>query len=168
LVDLDIKSCFAPVADIRTRVLVLGSLPGEVSLSRSQYYAHGRNQFWRLMSEVIGGPLPDHYEGRLEVLLNAGIGLWDVVGSARRVGSLDAAIRDHRPNPLAEFCATLPALEAVGFNGGKASVIGRRLLAENADLALVTLPSSSPAHTLAFEKKAEAWRALRSHLCPKP
>src|SRR3954447_19874076 len=89
-----LKRSFAPVADSNTRVLVLGSLPGEESLARRQYYAHPRNHFWRLVGAVIGADLvPLPYEARLEALLAAGIGLWDTVGSATRRGSLDGAIR---------------------------------------------------------------------------
>ncbi|HEY1752290.1 MAG TPA: DNA-deoxyinosine glycosylase [Caulobacteraceae bacterium] len=158
------KASFAPVASARTRLLVLGSLPGEVSLRRAQYYGHPQNQFWRLMGRVLGAEPPAGYEARLAALFAAGVGLWDVVRTARRAGSLDAAIRDHAPNPLAEFIATLPQLRAVAFNGGTASAIGRRALGEVEGVELVTLPSSSPAYTLAFERKAEAWAQLRRFL----
>ena len=56
-----LKRSFAPVANERTRLLLLGSLPGEESLARGRYYAHPRNQFWRLAGTVIGAelePLP--------------------------------------------------------------------------------------------------------------
>ena len=81
----EIKRSFPPVVDDRTRVLVLGSLPGEESLARRQYYGNPRNHFWRLMSAVIGVELvPLDYEARLETLLEAGVGLWDTVGAAAR------------------------------------------------------------------------------------
>jgi hypoxanthine-DNA glycosylase len=145
-------------------VLILGSLPGEASLARGQYYAHPQNQFWRLVGRVLGAELPADYAARLGALRDAGVGLWDVVRVARRAGSLDAAIRDHEPNPLADFAAQLPQLRAIAFNGGAAAAIGRRQLATTADLALIDLPSSSPAYTLAFEAKAERWAALRPYL----
>ena len=162
-----IKSSFPPVADARTRVLILGSLPGELSLSRAQYYAHPRNQFWRLMQAVIGTELASlPYPARLAALTDAGVGLWDVIGSAERRGSLDTAIRNHQANALAEFAASLPALRAVAFNGGKASGIGRRLLDEARGFEQVTLPSSSPAYTLSLERKALQWLPLRAFLEP--
>jgi double-stranded uracil-DNA glycosylase len=160
-----LKSSFPPVADAGTRLLVLGSLPGEVSLRRAQYYAHPQNQFWRLMGEVIGADLAGSaYPARLAMLLGAGVGLWDVVRSARRAGSLDASIRDHAPNALAAFAATLPALRAVAFNGAKASEIGRRALGAGSHWTLIDLPSSSPAHTVGLERKRSEWLKLTPYL----
>ena len=161
----EIKRSFAPVVDARTRALVLGSLPGEESLARRQYYGNPRNHFWRLMSEVIGRDLvPLAYEDRLRGLLDAGIGLWDAVGAATRRGSLDGNIRNHEPNPLSELVSTLPALRAVGFNGGKSASLGVAQLAGEARLALLPLPSSSPAYTLPFAAKLDSWLKLRAFL----
>jgi hypoxanthine-DNA glycosylase len=151
--------------DARTRVLVLGSLPGEASLAASRYYAHPQNGFWRLMGTVIGENLAGmEYEDRLATLLAHGVGLWDVIQEASREGSLDASIRDHSGNDLKALVATLPALRAVAFNGGTSAKIGRKLLGDATGLDLVALPSSSPAYTLAFSAKAEAWSALKSYL----
>jgi hypoxanthine-DNA glycosylase len=160
----ELKSSFPPVVDRGVRVLVLGSLPGEVSLARQQYYAYPHNQFWRLIGHVLGRELPGAYEARLAALLQAGVGLWDVVRTATRAGSLDASIRGHQPNPLAELVGALPRLRSVAFNGATASAIGRRALGDVRGVELVSLPSSSPAYTLAFERKAEAWATLRGFL----
>jgi TDG/mug DNA glycosylase family protein len=163
--DAAIKRSFSPVTDGRTRLLVLGSLPGEVSLAQARYYAHPFNQFWRLIGVVIGRDLVSlDYAARLEALLGAGIGLWDVVGSASRTGSLDANIRDHRANDLASLAGNLPALRAVAFNGGKSASIGMKLLGERTGLALLALPSSSPAYTVPFEAKRLAWEKLKQYL----
>ena len=158
------KRSFAPVVNAGVRVLILGSLPGEASLAASQYYAHPQNQFWRLLGSVLDWPelAGLAYEDRLAGLLARGVGLWDVVRSARRAGSLDTAIRDHEPNALPALCAALPDLRAVAFNGGKASELGRRVLTQGP--ALVTLPSSSPAYTLAYAQKLAQWEALRGYL----
>jgi hypoxanthine-DNA glycosylase len=146
------------------RVLVLGSLPGEKSLARSQYYANPRNQFWRLIGEVVERDLTAlPYEERLEALLSCRVGLWDVVESASRSGSLDAAIRGHKANDLAALVQSLPELRAIGFNGGTSARIGRKQLAEVA-VARVPLPSSSPAFTLPYVDKRSAWLELRRYL----
>jgi double-stranded uracil-DNA glycosylase len=159
----DAKSSFPPEAGPGTRVLILGSLPGEISLARGQYYAHPQNQFWRLIGAVIEVELQGlDYPHRLAALKDAGVGLWDVVKTARRTGSLDQHIRDHAPNPLVDFAASLPALEAVGFNGGTSWKLGSPQLLGVDRLKLIPLPSSSPAYTLAFDRKREAWMALRT------
>ncbi|MEO7177615.1 MAG: DNA-deoxyinosine glycosylase [Allosphingosinicella sp.] len=165
----EIKRSFPPVVDARTRVLVLGSLPGEESLAASQYYANPRNHFWRLIGAVTGADLVAlPYQARLEALLAARVGLWDTIGSATRRGSLDGAIRGHRANDLADLAARLPDLRAVGFNGGKSAALGSVQLAGRADLALIALPSSSPAYTRPFEEKLAAWMKLAPHLSPAP
>jgi double-stranded uracil-DNA glycosylase len=147
-------------------VLILGSLPGEASLAAGRYYAHPRNQFWRLTGAVIGrDDLPAlDYEERLAALLAAGIGLWDTVASAKRAGSLDAAIREAEHAPLSELVARLPGLRAVAFNGATSARIGRRLLAD-APARLVDLPSSSPAHAaMPFAEKRRRWLVLEEFL----
>ena len=161
-----VQHCFPPVVRADTRLLLLGSLPGAVSLARAQYYAHPQNLFWRLIGAVIERELvPLSYERRLETLLESGVGLWDTVAAATRKGSLDADIRLHAASDLAALVETLRALRAVGFNGGTSARIGRRQLAGIEEIDLVDLPSSSPAYaSLPFHRKLEAWTKLRAYL----
>jgi len=159
---MTVKHCFPPVVDANTRLLVLGSLPGERSLAQAQYYAHPQNRFWALMGAVIGVDLVTlDYEQRLQELLAHHVGLWDVVASARRSGSLDSQIRDHTGNDISGLVQTLPALRAIAFNGGTAAQHGQKQLGPLASrYTLVCLPSSSPAYTLPFEQKRDAWLSL--------
>lgn len=159
------KTSFPPIVNRNASVLVLGSLPGDQSLAEQRYYAHPRNQFWALMSGVIGMDLVSmDYEARLAALIAAGVGLWDVVGTASRSGSGDAALRDIRVNDLQNLVDSLPQLRAIGFNGGTAFAIGRRQLGKLESVALVALPSSSPLHTVKLAAKQPAWDQLRSYL----
>ncbi len=155
--------CFPPAVTPNVRVLILGSLPGERSLAQQQYYAHPRNQFWRLAGELAGADLPLlEYEARLSRLNACGIGLWDVVAAATRPGSLDQHLRDIVPNRLADLVAALPELRAIAFNGSTASRIGRKEIGNDPGdrLTLIDLPSSSPANTVSYATKAEAWCRL--------
>lgn len=155
---------FLPVADAATRVLVLGSLPGRKSLERQQYYAKPQNKFWYLAGAVLGAELVSlDYDARLAALLAGGMGVWDVLESAERVGSLDANIRNPQANLLAEFVATLPALRVIGFNGMTAAAEGRRQLG-GTGIPLLTLPSSSARYPMPFEQKRNAWLRLRDYL----
>ncbi|MFK0300010.1 DNA-deoxyinosine glycosylase [Brevundimonas sp. NPDC090276] len=159
---------FDPVVDARTRVLILGSLPGDASLKAAQYYAHPRNGFWPLIGGLLGEDLPAlPYEDRLDRLKARGVGLWDVIASAERSGSLDAAIRSPEAANLRGLAGGLPQLRAVAFNGGLAAKLGRRILADMANLervALIDLPSSSPAHAISLSAKAESWAILSDFL----
>jgi double-stranded uracil-DNA glycosylase len=159
------KLSFPPVVTPDTRLLILGSLPGDASLKAAQYYAHPQNAFWRLVGDVLGEPLAEQpYETRLERLKARGVGLWDVVAEATRSGSLDSAIRLPVHADLPGLIATLPNLRAVAFNGGKAASLGRRILGDRPDLTLIDLPSSSPALTKPFAWKAESWAVLAAFL----
>jgi len=108
------------------------------------------------------------YPDRLERLKARGVGLWDVIASARRSGSLDAAIKSPEAADLRGLIQDLPELRAVAFNGGLAAKLGRRILADLDGLALVDLPSSSPAHAISLSAKAENWATLGKFLPDKP
>jgi len=158
------KRCFLPVVDLHTQVLILGSLPGEMSLTLNQYYGNPQNKFWSLVGDVIGQDLVGmDYATRLATLLKHRIGLWDVVAQARRIGSLDSRIRDHACNDLIALVDTLPNLETIAFNGGTAARIGIKALGERANrYRLLRLPSSSPAYAaVPYAEKLAVWRQLR-------
>jgi len=111
-----------PVISPQARLVVLGSFPGEASLAAGQYYAHPRNQFWPLLSALLGEDLLAlGYARRLQRLRAHGVGLWDVIADCRRQGSLDSAIRDARYNDLASLRRRAPGLVAVGHNGGESA-----------------------------------------------
>ena len=163
---MTIKYSFAPITSGDTRILVLGSLPGDKSLTEQRYYAHPQNQFWTLISGVIGGDLRAlDYDARLAALVEAGIGLWDVIGAAVRAGSSDAAICDASANDLIGLIRTLPKLRAIAFNGGTALLIGKRQLIDAGNvLPIIALPSSSPLHTVGVGAKQPVWDLLKQHL----
>ena len=157
---MTLKRSMRPVGAADATLLILGSLPGEASLAAQRYYAHPQNQFWRLLGDAIGEKLVAlDYDARLERLAARGIALWDVVGEARREGSLDGAIRSASANALAQFAADHPRLRAIAFNGGTAAKIGRKALAD-CTVPLIDLPSSSPAYTLPLAEKAARWAVL--------
>lgn len=151
---------FPPVLDRATRILILGSFPGEASLAAQQYYAHPRNQFWRLLSAVLGEDLVAlPYQQRLRRLLAHRIGLWDVIDACERKGSLDTAIRRAQANDFAALKQQCPQLVRVCFNG-KTSGKFERQFAE-AGFDTLVLPSSSPANAqLSFDEKLALWKNI--------
>jgi hypoxanthine-DNA glycosylase len=145
------------VVSTRTRLLILGSFPGEASLRAGQYYAHPRNQFWPILASLLGEDWTAlDYARRLERMLDRGIGLWDVYASCERKGSLDADIRAAVPNDLTPLNVLAPSLCAVAHNGAESF----RHADRSAVLGVPTyrLPSTSPAHaSWSMERKRAAW-----------
>jgi hypoxanthine-DNA glycosylase len=164
---LSVKVGLPPVARPDARLFILGSLPGDASLAAQRYYAHPTNQFWRLLGLSMGEDLQSfEYAGRLQRLAERRIGLWDVIASATRPGSLDQAIGEAEHNQIAHLLHDFPELRAIAFNGTTAARIGRKLIGDPAHLTLIDLPSSSAANTKAFVEKAKAWAVLGQFLQP--
>jgi len=163
-----VKFGLPPIARHNAQLFLLGSLPGDASLAARQYYAHPGNQFWRLLGNAIGEDLHAlPYEERLARLAALRIGLWDVMASAKRNGSLDQAIREAQHNRIEHLLRDFPDLRAVGFNGSTASAVGRRLIGSPpAGLLLIDLPSSSAANTRPFSEKAASWMVLGQFVQP--
>lgn len=160
---------FPPISRPNARVLVLGSLPGRMSLEKQQYYAQPRNAFWRIVEALWDIPLDAAYGERTRRLALERVALWDVCAAAVRVGSLDSAIVHEtvEPNDFVGFLARHRRIELVCFNGAKSAELWRRLVAPRLPEALRelpthALPSTSPAHqTLTFAAKLERWRVVR-------
>jgi hypoxanthine-DNA glycosylase len=157
-----------PVARSDARLFVLGSLPGEASLAAQRYYAHQTNQFWRLLGSAIGEELRSlSYEDRLARLAERRVGLWDVIASANRRGSLDQAIREAEHNQIEHLLHDFSDLRAIAFNGTTAAAAGRKLIGEPPQhITLIDLPSSSAANTKRFEEKAKSWSRLALFCLP--
>jgi hypoxanthine-DNA glycosylase len=158
-----VKLGLPPASRPDARLFLLGSLPGDASLAAQRYYAHRTNQFWRLLGFAIAEDLESlEYEMRLDRLAQRRIGLWDVIASASRQGSLDQAIREAAHNRIEHLLFDFPGLRAIGFNGATASRIGRNLIADlPPNITLIDLPSSSAANTKAFADKVAEWSVLR-------
>lgn len=144
--------------DRRVTRLILGSFPSEASLQAGQYYAHPRNQFWRLVGDLIGEPLVGQpYEWRLERLVAHRLGLWDVLDACDREGSLDSAITNSRANAFARLKRLAPHLTDIAFNGRTAGRFAP--VFSNAGYRTSVLPSSSPAHAgRTYEQKLAIWQ----------
>jgi hypoxanthine-DNA glycosylase len=162
-----VKRSFPPVVDARARILVLGTLPGEESLRRQQYYAHPRNLFWPILFALFDATPIDDYRNRLDFLLTRGIALWDVCAAGERDASADATIRGETPNAIDALLDAHRGIAAVAFNGTGARRLHDRHFRRRPALAYLALPSTSPAHArLGFAEKLQCWSALRDAVVP--
>jgi len=162
---------FPPVAAKDARVLILGSMPGIESLRREQYYAHPRNLFWPIMSELFSFDVTLPYTERLAHLQSAGVAIWDVLQHCEREGSLDTHIKAEFPNDFAAFLTQYPAVRAIGLNGQKAAESFQRFVFPDLPgiltqrLTLLPLPSTSPANAgQSKQAKIAQWKTLLSYV----
>lgn len=167
---------FPPVADKEARVLILGSLPGQMSLRMQQYYAQPRNAFWKIMGRLFGAEPGLPYRERTRRLVAHRVALWDVCAAARRPGSLDASILHSSivPNDFDTFIASHPHICLICFNGTKAAELYRRGVQPRLPDAFrfircEVLPSTSPAHaSMTFEEKLARWSIVQETVDPEP
>ncbi len=153
-----------------SNLLILGSMPGKISLARNQYYAHPRNNFWPFIEEIfaISRGLP--YADRCNALADCGVAVWDVLKACLRSSSLDSDIITSSivPNDFAGFFAEHPNIQQICFNGTKAAHVYVKhvvplLPAESAAIPIRRLPSTSPANaSIPLNRKLEAWRIISS------
>lgn len=155
-----------PVADSESQFLILGTLPGKVSLQTQQYYANHSNYFWRIISSIFDETIPDSYEGKLDVLKRHQTALWDVLKSANRDSSLDSDIKNPIANDILGFISKHPNLRVIGLNGKDAysylvKYIGLSNIPTN--IRVVILPSTSSSNThMTLEEKIEQWKIIEA------
>jgi double-stranded uracil-DNA glycosylase len=160
------KHSFSPVIDVSSCILILGTLPSDESLRQLQYYAHPRNQFWRILAEVYHTPFPATYADRKALVVQKQLALWDVVQHGEREGSLDNKIRHAEPNDFAWLFTTYPRLHTIVFNGRKAhdlfesKVVTQQALEGLDQIPRLLMPSTSPAATLPLSEKIKRWGQL--------
>lgn len=156
-----IKS-FDPVIDDETQIIILGTMPGEKSLKKGEYYADPKNQMWKILSEVFGSDFVNStYQTKLALLKKHKVGLWDVIHECERVGSLDQNILEYVPSDLKTLISRYPELKTIGFNGANPHKLYIKLVKEELPLRFVILDSTSSAHAKkSLKEKAEGWKQL--------
>ncbi len=152
------KQGFPAVVDENTEILILGSLPGDVSIRKHQYYGHPGNDFWSLLGSIIGEDLQGmNYQNRLETLKRNKIGLWDVFKAGKREGSEDAKIKNEEINQFSMLKELAPSLKRVLFNGKKSGEYEPILKAMGYETKV--LPSSSGANRRFLKNRKSEWKA---------
>ena len=153
-------SSFSPIIDATSKILILGSIPGVKSLEKQQYYAHPQNKFWTIIFELFDEKFTEDYTERINIVKKYHIAVWDVIDSCERKGSLDSEIKNEEANQIEELLETYPNINAIFCNGGKSYKNLQKILGKNYKTPVFLLPSTSPLHTVSFEKKLEDWKKI--------
>lgn len=156
---------FPPIISPGSRILILGTMPGRMSLERQQYYANPHNTFWRIMFGIFNKNVPAAYEKRIELLRKKKIALWDVLKNCHREGSLDEDILNEVPNDFPALFEQYPNIKVIVFNGNNPYKYFKKYIGLKTGHAYHIMPSTSPANrTKRFEQKLELWKAVRELL----
>lgn len=147
----------APVADQKSKVLILGSMPGRVSLAAAQYYAHPQNRFWRILFDFFAEQYSTDYAARLDLCRRRGVALWDSVACCNRTGSLDSTITDVTGNDVDGLLRKFPNIEAVLCNGRASEKYCRKFNA----VVPVYMPSTSPLNASVIDVETR-WKEVLS------
>lgn len=157
-------SSFPPIIDHQSEILILGSVPGMKSLEKQQYYAHPQNKFWKIIFELFHEEFTENYPDRIDVLKKNHVALWDVIDSCERKGSLDSEIKNEEANQIPEVLEQYPNIRAVFCNGGKSYKNLIKILGKNYRVPIFLMPSTSPLHTISFERKFEDWKKILEYI----
>lgn len=154
---------FPPISDSKSKILILGTIPGKDSLKYSQYYAHPRNTFWKIVFAIFDEPFSENYEIKKQLLLKNNIAIWDVLKACERESSADRDILNEESNDLKSFLRKNISIHHLFFNGNK-SMSYFMNYAKDVLLPFTVLPSTSPAYTITFENKLREWNAIKKQL----
>ena len=156
-----------PIALKNANILILGSMPGDISLQKQEYYGHKRNAFWPIMITLFNQSIEiNDYKLRTDLLIENKIAIWDVIRSCYREGSLDSAIQMDKlnVNNFYQFFTTHNKIKKVYFNGAKAeNTYAKFVLSDIKEhfgyLEYARLPSTSPAYAaMSLQNKTQAWK----------
>jgi hypoxanthine-DNA glycosylase len=153
---------FPPISDKNAKILILGTMPGEMSLKLNQYYGHGGNIFWKIIFSIFGEPFSMDYEIKKNILLKNEIALWDVLKACEREGSSDNAIVKEEPNDFNSFFNYHPSIKRIVFNGKNAEAYFTSLNNYRPNVECIVLPSTSPANTWkTYDEKIREWSKIK-------
>ena len=148
---------FKPIVFKDTAILILGSFPSIRSFEKNFYYAHPRNQFWKILESVTSYPV-NNRDQKIWLLKECKFGLWDMIKSCQRDNSLDSSLEDEEVNDLASFLEEHPSIEKLAFTGKKSEALFKTHFA-HLDIETVYLPSPSAAYAkMTMEDKVKIYK----------
>lgn len=148
---------FKPIVFKDTQILILGSFPSIQSFEKNFYYAHPRNQFWKLLESITSYPV-NNRDQKVWLLKECKFGLWDMVKVCSRENSLDSSLENEEVNDLAAFLEEYPSITKVAFTGKKAEALFKTHFS-HLNIETVYLPSPSAAYAkMTFDAKVSEYK----------
>jgi len=148
---------FKPIVFKDTEILILGSFPSIKSFENNFYYAHPRNQFWKILEAVSTYPV-NNRDQKIWLLKETKLGLWDMIKACSRDNSLDSSLEDEEVNDLPAFLEAHPSITKLAFAGKKSQALFETHFGY-LEIERVYLPSPSAAYAkMTIEEKTKIYR----------
>lgn len=144
-----------PLYDKNSEILILGSYPGEMSISNGFYYADNRNQFWNLLSDIFNKAIPNDINERERFLKKHHIALWDVCEEVKREKSSDKSLKPKKINDLKTILKPNSKIKTILCNGKTAYKLFRKY---NEELDCKLLISSSGGANAYKQDRKKQWK----------
>jgi double-stranded uracil-DNA glycosylase len=153
------KHPFSPIVFSNTKVLILGTFPSLKSFENNFYYAHPRNQFWKILEKIFDLPITTKSE-KIALCKIKKIGLWDVCQSVDRASSnsSDTNLTNITPNDISTLLKAYPHIKTILFTGKKAQSLYKKHF-DTLAINTMLLPSPSPAYaSVSIEEKTRTYQ----------
>jgi hypoxanthine-DNA glycosylase len=155
------KRALPPFINNNSKVLILGTMPGEKSIALQQYYGNPGNYFWKILYAIFNIPFSKNYSDRLSLLRDNNIALCNVLVSCEREGSQDNKIKNEVPNDFAHLHALYPSITHVFFESKAAEKFYSKYCIKYPGIKYEVLPSTSGLNArMSFEDKVILWQQV--------
>jgi hypoxanthine-DNA glycosylase len=155
------KKALSPLVENSSKILILGTMPGEQSIAKQQYYGNPGNQFWKILFSIFNEDFSLSYEDRKALVRKHKIALWNVLSSCLRQGSSDAKITDEKANDLGSFLKQYPNIKHIFFESKTAFRYFEKYNIPLKNITYMTLPSTSGLNAgLSKDAKTESWKIV--------
>ncbi|KAF2082386.1 DNA-deoxyinosine glycosylase [Flavobacterium sharifuzzamanii] len=156
-----LKKALQPLIDNSTIILIMGTMAGEQSIAKQQYYANKGNLFWKILFAIFEEEFSTSYEDRKALLSKYNIGLWNVLKSCKREGSSDAKITEETVNDFESLHKQFPNIKYVFFESKAAAKYFHKHTIPQEGIIYTILPSTSGLNAgLTKAEKMEQWKAV--------
>jgi len=147
--------------DQTSKILILGTIPGDQSIAKQQYYGNNGNHFWKIVFTIFGENYNSNYEEKKQLLKTHGIALWNVLASCIREGSSDSKIKNETVNDFENLHIQYPNIRHIFFESKTAAKFYQKYVKPNNNVKYHILPSTSGLNArMTFEQKIESWKEL--------
>ncbi|WP_394773082.1 DNA-deoxyinosine glycosylase [Flavobacterium sp.] len=155
------KEALPPLINNSSRILILGTMPGDQSIAKQEYYGNKGNHFWRIMFTIFNQDYSLNYEDRKNLLKSHQVALWNVLANCIRIGSSDSKIKNEEVNDFENFHLQYPDIKYIFFESKSAAKYYQKYVKPKEGISYYIMPSTSGLNAgIPLSEKIDCWRKL--------